>query len=145
MASTQRARPNWYTKDDDSTWERVKAAFHRDWKQTKHDFGGDEPDLDQQVGDTVSQAAGSKPIPPGNVPTPHPDSDPDVYRDTDEPAYKYGYTAYRHFGSQCEWCDDTEARLQKDWNDDADWERRRTAVRRGWNYAKMNKDSAADI
>lgn len=137
MATMQRMRPAWYTPEDDSAWERVKAAFQRDWEQTKHDFGAKSPDLDQQVGDTVSQAAGSKPIPPDNMPTPHPEDS--AYRDADEPAYKYGYAAYRHFGNQFDWSDDVEMRLQNDWDDERDWELNRHAVRRGWDYAKSNR------
>ena len=46
MAATT-ARPSWYTDEDDTAWSKVKAAFMRDWKQKKHDFGADEPDLNQ--------------------------------------------------------------------------------------------------
>ena len=43
--ATKRYRnPNWWSKEYDSAWDRVKAAFRRDWEQTKHDFGGDAPD-----------------------------------------------------------------------------------------------------
>ena len=139
MTTSQLTRPSWYTDEDDSAWERVKTAFRRDWKQTKHDFGADEPNLNQQVGDTISQAAGSKPIPQDNVPTPHPEEiDEDVYREVDEPAYSYGYAAFRHFGNECEWCEETETRLRNDWSDKADWESRRRSVRRGWEYAKLH-------
>lgn len=140
MTTLNEVRPAWYTKDDDSAWERIKAAFRRDWQQTKHDFGGDEPDLNQQVGDTVSQATGSKPIPPANTKTQHVDETGNVYTENDEPAYKYGYAAYRHFGNECDWCDDTESRLRSDWADDEDWARRRCAVKRGWQYAHDHRD-----
>ena len=50
----------WWSKDNDSGWEKVKEAFHRDWDQTKHDFGGNPPDLKQDVPDTVKQAAGKQ-------------------------------------------------------------------------------------
>ncbi|WP_063710440.1 hypothetical protein [Schlesneria paludicola] len=138
MATTQYTRPSWYTDEDDSAWSKVQAAFRRDWKQTKHDFGGNEPNLNQQVGDTISQAAGSKPIPPGNAKTPHSnDGKLDAYNDDDEPAYRYGYAASRHFNS--EWDDKTEAALRKDFGDSTEWERRQAAIRRGWAYGK-NKD-----
>lgn len=26
-------RPDWYTDEDDRTWERVNAAFRNDWEQ----------------------------------------------------------------------------------------------------------------
>jgi hypothetical protein len=129
-------RPSWYTRDDDSAWERVKEAFRRDWKQTKHDFGGDEPDLNQDVDDTVAQATGSRRIPPTNVPN----CEEDVYNEHHEPAYRYGYAAYRHHGSRSDWNAETEAMLRRDWGDESDWPEVRPAIRRGWYYAKQNKD-----
>jgi len=48
---------------------KASEALHRDWEQTKHDFdknSGEE--LNQDVGDTLGQAAGKKPIPPEGVP-----------------------------------------------------------------------------
>lgn len=129
-------RPNWYTKDDDTAWEKVKAAFQRDWQQTKHDMGGNEPDLNQDVGDTISQATGSQHIPPANVP--NPPTANDAYNAADEPAYRYGYAASRHYADRAEWNDEVEATLQKDWDDQQEWLRRREAVRRGWRYYRSN-------
>jgi hypothetical protein len=131
------SRPAWYSEADDTAWEKVKAAFRRDWQQTKHDFGGNVPDLNQQVGDTVSQAVGSKAIPPANAKTPHSiDGKIDAYNDDDEPAYRYGYAASRHYGVESDWDDATEATLRKEWGDETEWERRREAIRRGWTYGK---------
>ncbi|MBW3536665.1 MAG: hypothetical protein KY395_02705 [Actinobacteria bacterium] len=55
-------------KDDD----KAKDALKRDWEQTKSDVTGDRKgeDLDQDVDDTVRQAAGKEPVPPKNVPNP---------------------------------------------------------------------------
>ena len=54
-------------KDDDS---KVKEAMERDWEQTKSDVTGDRKgkDLDQDVDDTIKQAAGKEPVPPENLP-----------------------------------------------------------------------------
>ena len=42
----------------------AKEALKRDWEQTKSDMPGMEGrDLDQDVDDTVKQAAGKEPIP----------------------------------------------------------------------------------
>ena len=60
--------PTWWTAENDSAWDRTKAAFKRDWDQTKHDLGGKKPDTDQQVSDTVKQAAGKEIIPPRGTP-----------------------------------------------------------------------------
>ncbi|WP_397571923.1 hypothetical protein [Schlesneria sp. T3-172] len=135
MASTS-TRPSWYTDEDDTAWSKVKAAFQRDWTQTKHDFGADEPDLNQEVGDTVGQATGNQPIPPGNTKT-RPDSENDIYSDDDESAYRYGYAASRHFDGDEEWDDELEENLRSEWRDESDWECSRNAVRRGWCYGKQ--------
>ena len=82
--------PNWWNKEHDSAWNRVKAAFKRDWDQTKHDFGGNEPDMNQNVDDTVKQAAGKQPIPPRGQPT----------FEEAEDAYRFGYGARFQYGQQ---------------------------------------------
>src|SRR5262245_14993482 len=121
--------PNWWTTQHDSAWERVKAAFRRDWDQTKHDFGGNQPDTDQDVDDTVKQVVGKQPIPPRGMPT---------YEEA-EPAYRFGYGARQYYGTRySSWNNELESRLREDWRstgDNADdWERYRAAVRRGWEY-----------
>jgi hypothetical protein len=53
----------------DNKESKTGEALKRDWEQTKHDFNkkaGEE--LNQDVGDTVGQATGKKPIPPPSVP-----------------------------------------------------------------------------
>jgi len=124
----ERRNPKWWNKDNESSWERVKAAFKRDWDQTKHDFGGDEPDTDQDVDDTVKQAAGKQPIPPRGAPT---------YEEVED-AYRFGYGARSQYGSRySSWNTDLETQLQQDWRDtytDREWQRYRDSIRRGWNY-----------
>jgi hypothetical protein len=122
-ATTHQPRPKWWNKEYDSAWERVKEAFRRDWEQTKHDFGGNEPDLNQHVDDTVGQAAGTRSIPPRGVPN----------FDENESAYRYGYGAHRHYRETYpDWNADLEEQLRADWG--SDWEAHRNAVRRGWEY-----------
>jgi hypothetical protein len=119
-------KPTWWTREHDSAWDRVKAAFRRDWEQTKHDFGADEPDLDQDVDDTVKQAVGKQPIPAPGVPN----------FDEYEPAFKFGYGAKQHYGSKfSQWNDDLETSLKRDYGE-KDWNRCRRAVRRGWDFEK---------
>lgn len=126
----QKRNPAWWNPEHESAWDRVKAAFRRDWDQTKHDFGGDEPDLNQDAGDTVAQMAGKKPIPPANQPN----------WEEFEPAYRFGYGARKHYGDTYrDWNDDLESRLRSDWSStygatDDDWGRYRSYVRRGWDY-----------
>ncbi len=124
----ERKNPKWWNKENDSAWERVKAAFRRDWDQTKHDFGGKQPDMDQDVGDTVKQATGSQSIPPRGQP---------VYEDVED-AHRFGYGARSHYGkSYSQWDNEVEAKLQNDWREtysDRDWARYRDEIRRGWEY-----------
>jgi len=136
MATTELRRPSWYTDEDDGAWTKIKAAFRRDWQQTKHDFGGKQPDLNQRAGDTMSQAAGRKPIPPDNAKTSHPDETAaEVYDEADEPAYRFGYAASRHFPG--DWDDRMEETLRADYGgDETEWERRHGAIRRAWNYGR---------
>ena len=126
----QYKNPAWWTTEDDSAWERTKAAFKRDWDQTKHDFGGDEPDTNQNVSDTVKQAAGDEAIPPRGVPA----------YDRAEPAYRFGYGARQHFGKNfSQWNDELENKLRNDWSrtypDRADaWDTDAEYIRSGWNF-----------
>jgi hypothetical protein len=130
MAMAARRNPKWWTREHDSAWERVKEAFQRDWEQTKHDFGGDEPDLDQDVDDTVGQAVGSRPIPPPGQPN------FSEYED----AFRFGYGAQQHYGSRySEWNEDLERELRRDFGD-SDWDRCRPAIRHGWDYDKMSDE-----
>lgn len=124
----ERRNPKWWNPEYDSRWDRVKAAFRRDWDQTKHDFGGKEPDTDQDVDDTVKQAAGRQAIPPRGQPT---------YEEAED-AYRFGYGARSYYGNKySNWDDRLESRLSEDWRDtysDRDWPRYRASVRRGWDY-----------
>jgi hypothetical protein len=130
MATTtaRPAHPKWWKRTYDSAWDKVKLAFRRDWEQTKHDLGGNGTDLNQNVGDTIAQAAGSRPIPAGNQPN---------YEEL-EPAFRYGYGARMYYGEKYpEWNDETERRLEEDWPED--WPTSREAVRRGWDYSRESR------
>jgi len=112
-------RPNWYTKEHDGTWERVKAAFRNDWEQTKNDFGVEgNRDLDQDVDDTVEQMFGKETTKRyGEV----------AYEDREE-AFKYGHAARHHYGDgPLEWDDTLRDKLAKDYQ--GDWERDQPFVR----------------
>jgi hypothetical protein len=124
----EKRNPKWWNKDNDSGWERVKSAFQRDWDQTKHDFGSNQPDLNQDVDDTVKQAAGKQPIPPRGQPT----------FEESEDAYRFGYGARSHYGkTYASWDKKLETQLEQDWRDtynDRDWNQYRDRIRRGWDY-----------
>jgi hypothetical protein len=124
----QYKNPKWWTQENDSAWNRVKEAMKRDWDQTKHDFGGDEPDTNQNVRHTVKQASGTETIPPR--------------RETayDESAYRFGYGARSKYGQDyTDWDDDLETTLKADWEIVAPerkqtWMQDRAAIRYGWDY-----------
>jgi hypothetical protein len=124
--------PTWWNKDNDSSWERVKAAVKRDWDQTKHDMGANQPDTKQNANDTVKQAAGKESIPPRGA---------QVYEKA-EPAFRFGYGARSNYGKKYPaWNKDLETQLRTDWtssNPDAkgSWDENAEYVRSGWNYQK---------
>jgi hypothetical protein len=118
--------PKWWNPTHESAWNRVKAAFKRDWDQTKHDLGGREPDTNQDVADTAKQAAGKQPIPPRGQPT---------YEEVED-AYRFGYGARSQYGKQYPtWNDALEQQLEQDWTStyqDRQWVRYRDSVRHAW-------------
>ena len=129
----QKRNPKWWNEENESGWDRVKAAFKRDWDQTKHDFGGKEPDTDQDVDDTVKQAAGKQPIPPRGTPT---------FEELED-AYRFGYGARMRYGKRYStWNNDVETELERDWAEtynDRDWKSWREPIRRGWDYQERGQ------
>jgi hypothetical protein len=110
-------RPTWYTDEHDSSWERVKAAFRNDWEQTKHDFGSKTArDLNQDVDDTVKQAAGAS----------------DGF-ENNEQAFRFGHAAARQYRSQYPtWNNDLESKLRQDYG--ADYDRDSRYIRYAYDY-----------
>jgi hypothetical protein len=126
----QYKNPTWWTEENDSSWDRVKAAFKRDWDQTKHDFGGTPPETKQNANDTVKQASGNQAIPPRGQP---------VYKKA-EPAYRFGYGARSHYGKRFpKWNSELENELKRDWsssNESGNWETDAPYIRSGWDYTE---------
>jgi hypothetical protein len=121
--------PTWWATDNDTAWDKVKAAFKRDWDQTKHDLGGKQPETKQNVNDTVKQASGNQPIPPRGVP---------VYEKI-EPAYRFGYGARSHYGkTHPSWNPALESELRRDWmasgGQENDWTTESQFIHKGWDY-----------
>lgn len=122
--------PSWWTKENDSSWDRVKAAMKRDWDQTKHDFGGDKPETNQKVGNTVRQAEGKEAIPPRGK----------VAYDELEPASRFGYGAQSKYRKEHpKWNDKLESQLKTEWEEVAPsrketWMQDRAAIRYGWEF-----------
>jgi hypothetical protein len=142
MTSTQAKNPHWWTEDHSSSWERVKAALRRDWEQTKADVSHAGHDLDQDAKDTIQQAAGKQPIPPGNM------ANPPASWEEAEPALRYGHGARLYYSSQRagdrDWDPELESSLKEHWEASGNagpWERVKAAVRRGWDSAKLTAAS----
>ena len=125
---TNLKNPTWWTSENDTAWDRTKAAFKRDWDQPKHDLGGKQPDTDQQVSDTVKQAAGKEIIPPRGTPA----------YETAEPAYRFGYGARSHYGKRYpQWDSQLETELQRDWqttNPDRKWADDKQYIHDAWTH-----------
>jgi hypothetical protein len=131
-------QPKWWSEKHTSAWDRVKAAIKRDWEQTKADLSSKGRELNQDVGDTVKQAAGKQPIPPAHVPNP-PDieSGKDGEWTRDESSYRYGVGAREEYNS--DWDDRVESKLREEWDDlksGRTWDEVKSAVRRGWDRAR---------
>ena len=110
-------QPSWWNNETHgSAWERAKAALKLDWEQTKNDFGvKGTRDLDQDVGDTVKQAAGTEPVPWDQV----------------EGPLAFGVGAQAHYAkTNDKWDDKLETTLKEE------WEKGRDATRRGWGDVK---------
>jgi hypothetical protein len=137
---TMRWQPPWWNDQHANSWERVKEAMRRDWEQTKQDLhvkGGHE--LNQNVGDTVKQAAGKEAIPPADKANP-----PKVigeWNDVELP-YQYGFGARDKYGSQhTAWSRELEDTLRKEWDTGRDlthkdWDDVKGYVRRGYEYRR---------
>lgn len=120
MEESYSGAPAWWNDEHTGRWDRVKAAFRRDWEQTKNDFGSDSArDLQQSASDTFQQATGKQPLPGF---------------DQIEPALRYGYGAQAHYGTK-DWDSATETRLRADYP--GDYDRDREYVRRGYEYRGM--------
>ena len=112
--------PDWWTTEHSSGWDRVKAAFRRDWEQTRHDLGSDSArDLQQSASDTVKQAVGKQPVA--------------RFEDL-EPAFRYGHGAQSQYSGSV-WNSDLEQRMRNEYPGDYDSDRE--YVRRGYEYRGM--------
>lgn len=133
--------PTWWTNKHSQSWDRVKDAFHRDWEQTKADFSKKKgQELDQNVGDTVKQAAGKETIPPDYVPNAHSEKLHKQYEDA-EPALRYGFGASTQFAEHKSWDDKLESKLSSDWDNlktGRTWSSVREHVRSGWDRARRS-------
>jgi hypothetical protein len=113
--------PYWKQETHGSAWDRVKESLQRDWEQTKADVNlKSGKELNQQVSNTVKQAAGSEVMPGPNTPNPahrSPSSDAGTWYDV-EPAFRYGAGARAQYSSSYQsWNDELEHKVSRDWDE----------------------------
>ncbi len=128
---------SWWKDEHTSTWDRVKSALKRDWEQTKADVSSKHgAELNQGVTDTVKQAVGKEPVPPGHQPNP---DDKAKWEDV-EHDHRYGVGARQHHGAaEPHWNDRVESKLKEEWHDlktGRTWDEARASVRRGWDHVR---------
>lgn len=128
-------QPKWWNEEKHGgAWSRVKEAMKRDWEQTKHDIHAGGRDLDQDVNDTVKQAAGKDAI-PGKFVANEPGGTPKTkagWDDVEEPI-RYGFGARQQYGDQyADWNDKLENTLK------TEWEGAKDSGHRGWSDVKQH-------
>lgn len=127
--------PKWWNETTHGdAWTRVKDALKRDWEQTKADVSSGGKELNQGVGDTIKQAAGSEAIPPGNQPNTNINTNktdkPRSWDDVQAPI-AYGFGARQQYGKDYNtWNEGLETKLK------SEWEQGREATRQGWDDVK---------
>lgn len=146
--------PSWWSeKKHGGAWQRVKEAMKRDLEQTKNDFTPGAPDLRQDVGDTINQAAGKVAMPPPGQKTPPSNREVKselkrsmkndqetvpkaVPFDDVEGPLSYGYAARIQYAAKYPtWDDKLETTLREEWtagNTNRDWDEVAPYVRRGF-------------
>lgn len=126
---SQSFQPKWWTEKHASTWDNVKDAMKRDWEQTKNDLHLGGKELNQDVGDTVKQAAGKEPVPAANTPN---------WDDAEQPLM-YGVGARAQYGEKFnQWDDNLETTLKNDWESGGvgkKWNDVKNIVRHGYDRA----------
>ncbi len=135
-------RPSWWSDQvHGSAWERAKEALRRDWSQTKHDLGVGGHEMNQDLENTLKQAAGQEHLPTINQANP-----PKVIADWNDAEifYRYGHAARIQYGSAHPvWNEGLEQKLRGEWlaaegRAEADkakaWEARKRFVRGGYEF-----------
>lgn len=127
--------PYWKNETHGNAWDRVKEALRRDWEQTKADVSSGGKELNQQVADTVKQAAGTEPIPAGDRPNPSTNKWDEV-----EGAYRYGFGAHQQYSASYQsWDDSLETKLSSEWDEKKTgkpFKDVKPYVRRAWDFKK---------
>ena len=134
-------QPKWWTEEKHgSQWTNLKEALKRDWEQTKADLHLGGKDLDQDVGDTLKQAAGAEPVPASNATGTRRGTD-FSWDDAEQPLM-YGVGARAQYGAEhTDWNDNLETTLKNDWDVSGGgakrkWDEVKNVVRHGYDRAR---------
>ena len=125
--------PSFWSDEQQSAWDRVKDALHRDWLQTRSDLHLGGADLDQSAKDTVKQAAGKQAAPrtaEGRIGWEHA-----------RHAIRLGHGAATFWTEESEWSETLEARVRFEWeklHTGIEWKEARPLVQRGWEYGRKD-------
>jgi len=125
--------PSFWSDEQQSAWERVKDALHRDWLQTRSDLHLGGADLDQSAKDTVKQAAGKQPGPTT--------AEGRIGWQLARHAIRLGHGAATYWTADSEWSETLESRLRGEWEDldtSIEWDEARSLVKRGWEYGRKD-------
>ena len=123
--------PSWWTDEISNDWNQAKEALRRDWEQTRHDLhlGGHE--LDQDIENTLSQAAGAQAMPPIDVA-----NRPKVIGTWEEAevAIGFGYAARTFYGHQhASWTPELARQLSREWSSESmPWKTAEILVHHGY-------------
>src|SRR5882757_7814095 len=62
MRQSECANPTWWSQENETAWNRVKMAMKRDWDQTKHDLGANQPAPIKRLATLPGRPAARKPF-----------------------------------------------------------------------------------
>jgi len=121
--------PSFWTDEQQSRWDRVKDAMHRDWLQTRSDLSMSRgADLGQTAKKTVKQATGQRPPPTT--------AEGRVGWELARRAIRLGHGAATFWSMEGYWTGDLEARLRSEWealHTSIDWDEARPLSSRAGN------------
>jgi len=126
--------PRFWTDEQQSAWDRVKDALHRDWLQTKSDFHlSSGADLDQTAKDTMKQATGKQALPAT--------AEGRVGWERARHAIRLGHGAATFWSWEASWTDNLEQRVRAEWealDTGIDWVDARPLVKHGWQQGRKD-------
>jgi hypothetical protein len=123
--------PSWWTNEVSNDWNQAKEALRRDWEQTRHDLHLGGHQLNQDIENTLSQAAGAQALPPIDMA-----NRPKVIGTWEqaEVAIGFGYAARTFYGHEyASWTPELARQLSREWSSDSmPWKTAEILVHHGY-------------